>query len=109
MTIGRPLRIVVCGQPFAVEWVESLADRPGVGLCEVHEQRLFVLVNGQGKYQERDTVLHEMLHAIVKMTGHEDDFRSGRDEPVIYALSLGLLAALRANPHVVDWLTEELL
>ena len=104
---GRPLRISICGMPFKVEWVESLVP-PGVGRCEVHEQTILVQNQGQGPDQERDTVLHEILHAAIKMTGHEDDFRSSREEAVVYGISPVLLGVLRGNPHLVDWLTEEL-
>jgi hypothetical protein len=42
------------------------------------------------------------------MTGHEDDFRASREEAVVYGISPVLLGVLRGNPHLVNWLTEEL-
>ena len=51
---GRPLRIQVCGQPFAVAWLDALVDPQGTpevptGLCDVRNQEFSVL-NGQGAY-----------------------------------------------------------
>ena len=105
---GRPLRISICGMPFKVEWVKSLGGAPGVGRCKIHEQTILVQSQGQGPDQERDTVLHEVLHAAITMTGHEGDFRSSREEAVVYAMSPVLLGVLRGNPHLVSWLTEDL-
>lgn len=47
---------------------------------------------------ERNTVLHEMLHAI--LMEYELD-----SEEVVRVLTPALLAALRDNPHLIDYLT----
>jgi hypothetical protein len=110
---GRPLKITICGYPFKVEWIaepkNDLVESKAVGCLEVTEQTMTVGSQKQGPHQERDTVLHETLHAILRMTGHKEDFKSHEsEETTIYAMSTALLGVLRGNPHLVDWLTEEL-
>lgn len=108
----RPTVITICGQPFAVEWIEEKAGplhdgSANQGTTSVEQQRIMVRGFEQGPDQERDTVLHEVIHAALKMTAQGDRLKSN-EEPVVYALTTALLAVLRENPELVGWLTEEL-
>lgn len=55
--------------------------------------------------QQRDTLLHEVLHAILT----DSPFRLSNDdeERAIRAVTPGLLAALRDNPDLVKFLLED--
>jgi hypothetical protein len=117
----RPTRIVICGQPFTVEWVEKSGTRLhedddgywSLGNTVVAEQKLIVRTL-QGEHQLRETVLHETIHAILRMTSQRDRFKPNEDhkdhpeEPVVNAVAAALLAVLRDNPDVTSWLAEEL-
>ena len=63
----------------------------------------------QAPSQQRSTLLHEALHAIVFSHG---GWWSTKAEPMteeraILLIEGGLLELLRRNPHVIKWLTAE--
>lgn len=58
----------------------------------------------QGVEQERNTVVHELLHAIVSMAGDLGD--DSDEERIVSTLSPWLLTMLRENPSLVRYLTE---
>lgn len=105
---GRPLQLRICGQPFKVDWGNRLSGTGKVGLCEISDQTLHVLAESMAPHQERDTVLHEVIHALIGMTSHEEDFKAGGEERVVCSVSTALLAVLRENPRFVVWLTEKI-
>ena len=94
----RPELVVICGQPFTVTTADLGVEEHG----RMHgaQQRILVTTD-QGFHQERDTVLHEIVHAIAELTGHEVK------EGAIAGLSSALLAVLRGNPELVWWLLEK--
>lgn len=114
----RPTSILICGQPFDVvgvplgELIHKLepGDPPSsdpmqaFGCTSVHQQRIAIR-DEQAPLSERDTVLHEVMHAIVRMTSMDGSFNDYSDqEAAINALSVGLLAVLRQNPALTVWL-----
>lgn len=105
---GRPLRIEVLGQPIEVLWNAALKDTGDVARVSVNNQRMVLLEAGLAEHQARDTVLHELLHTILKMTGHDESLGRKREEQIVSAIAPALLLLLRANPHLVSWLTEEI-
>lgn len=115
--MSRPTSVTICGQPFAVDWEdapgkrlhEDSEDYWSLGTTVVTEQRLVIRTTAAAE-QLHDTVLHEILHAVVKMTAHRDDFagKARGEEAVVYAVATALLAVLRGNPELVAWLTEDL-
>ena len=55
---------------------------------------------------QRETVLHELVHAILALTGgHTGDERT--DERIAQGVGVGMLSVLRANPQLVEWLQEQ--
>lgn len=93
----RPVTVTICGQPFALETAELGENE--AGRTHVLHQR-FLIADNQAPLQERDTVLHEIIHAVGQMTGHEVK------EGAAAAIGTGLLAVLRGNPELVAWLVE---
>jgi hypothetical protein len=96
----RPQVITVLGQPFTVEYLpKRVLDRDAVGHTSTSTQELHVL-EGQGHHQERDTLLHEILHVASNVVGQD------LKERQILALAPVLLDVLRRNPELVAYLTE---
>lgn len=119
--LRRPQMIWILGQPFSVRW----EDAPGKRLHEdsdgywelgttVVDEQVVVIRSKQGEYQLRDTVLHEVLHAILNMTAQRDRFKPNDahekhpEEPVVAAIATALLGVLNANPNLVDWLVDRI-
>lgn len=105
----RPTKVTVLGQTFSVEYVSrshlgSDAEKHSVvGRALISRQQLLV-VEDQGFDQERDTVLHEVCHAIIDLQDlitDEDD-----KERITAALVPVLLGVLRDNPGLVAYLQE---
>jgi hypothetical protein len=104
--MSQPTSVTICGQPFAVEWKDLGPDE--MGQTFVAHQRIEIDTD-LGPDQERDTLLHEICHAIVKLTGHRHTTLTDKqEEAVVGCLAYALLGVLRANPALVAWMTEEL-
>jgi hypothetical protein len=68
-------------------------------------QRLEILVDpAQAKSQERDTLLHELLHAIFDTSGLAHSWQNADEEDAIRRISPLLLDVLRSNPKLVEYL-----
>jgi hypothetical protein len=72
-----------------------------------NEQAL-ILVNGDTDVQQqRVTVLHEVMHALVDMfTSYKERTDKETEEGWIGMTDAGLLDTLRRNPDLVAWLLE---
>lgn len=88
-----------------------LADSDAVhGLCSIINQRI-VLNPQQGADQLRDSMLHELLHAVIRGHGlgelSEGDavLDPAREERVVSVVASVLLDVLRRNPRLVTYLT----
>lgn len=114
MTVApRPLRLDVMGQEMTIAWVapsERLwaaainiagEDRDTTGLAELEISRIAVRDRG-APAAERQTLMHEIVHSVLWLTGHD----TKDDDPLVQALSSGLLQVLRANPHLVAYLLQ---
>lgn len=56
---------------------------------------------------ERETVMHEVLHAVFAMNGLQQEWGEEKEEAVVRRLSPVLLAAMRDNPRLVAFLIEK--
>jgi hypothetical protein len=65
------------------------------------------IATGQPAFATRDTVLHELMHAILAQAGHS---RGGDEveEALVGPLATGLVGVLQDNPEFAHWLTEKL-
>lgn len=61
----------------------------------------------QGAACKRDTLLHEVLHATIWMSGYGHGMESEAEEKLVRALTPWLLAALRDNPSLVEFLVKD--
>lgn len=72
-----------------------------------HESCEIFLRGGFSIYGQRESVMHELLHCVMHVTGFwyhtENDKVNG--EEICQSLSNPLIAVLRDNPHITAWLT----
>jgi hypothetical protein len=76
-----------------------------LGRCD-NEQLLIVVDPRQAPSQQRETVVHELLHAACDLAGlSEDALADDVEERVVRRLAPVLLQVLVDNPKLVAWLT----
>jgi hypothetical protein len=100
----RPTRLYI--EPFTY----SLEARPGwseatgnMGNCLKDSQQL-IIDPGLSDQAERDTVLHEALHALWSQTGLQKEYTEEQEEGIVWQLTPRLLGFLKDNPEFVKWL-----
>lgn len=76
-----------------------------LGYCTTAEQRISIQPD-QGPSMLRDTVLHEVLHALFDLTGLAGTHSDDDEERIIRPFATALLDCLRRNPTLVAYLTE---
>ena len=93
-----PAAVDVMGKPYAV----CVTQRPDgdYGECFVNDCRIEV-AGFQCEHQQRDTLLHEVMHAV----DHELNCRMS--EPQIRRMATGLLQVLRHNSKLVAFIVGD--
>lgn len=63
----------------------------------------------QSLQNKRDTLLHEILHAIAFASGMKKvlEWNDETEEKVIRLLSPWLLGVVQDNPDLIEWITEQ--
>lgn len=93
----RPKRIVVMGVPFRVEWDHHFEDGTQLGETD-GGHRVIRIASHKGREGElASTLLHELMHAVLYVSGMEDvldNYRKELDETVVTALEHGLFPLL---------------
>lgn len=93
-----PDTVDILGQRFSVLH-ESPSD-DGAGEC--HTDTNLIRINPtHGEPAQRDTLLHEVVHAI------DEAMQTSMGERRVRLLATGLLCVLRANPALVECLTDD--
>jgi hypothetical protein len=88
----------VLGKPYTIEVVKKKGSDYGECFCD---QCHIEVASYQCDHQKRDTLLHEVMHAV----DHEMD--CDMKEEQIRRMATGLLAVLRQNPAFVAFLTAD--
>ena len=88
----EPIRII--GKDYSIQWTK---DEHEYGKMVQHNCEIF-LSSAQSIQQLRDTLLHEVLHAV------EGEMDLKLPETAIRRLATGALQVLRDNPHIVKLL-----
>lgn len=107
--VARPTVVYLFEQRLDVEFEDrpasrltskgnDLAGHYDSGKATLHVDGLMALD------AQKETVLHEVAHAILALTGQTEGER--KDERMAQAMGMGMLALLRANPELVAWLVE---
>jgi len=91
------------GKQYAISYLpeDSLPDV--YGLCHKGYQRIEVR-DGLPAGEEVDTVLHEVLHAIVFGMGLRSS--PATEEKFVLTIASGLLSVLQDNPRFAQWLIQ---
>lgn len=118
MTAVRPVVVDVLGQRFGIEWLPweirlyadprriGKDDRQLLGTTEISLRRIAIRDIGSVE-NERETLVHELLHAVLLLVGQDSDPDDKHMENVVQALAVCLLQVLRANVGLVSYLLEE--
>lgn len=97
----KTLRLI--GKRHRFEWVNGLQDENGDDVYGMFhwKRKLIQICEGQTHDDERETVLHEILHAL------EAQMNAEIPEAKLRQLAVGLYASLKDNPRLVGYLLEE--
>lgn len=98
----KTLRLI--GKRHRVQWdCEQLTDDSGNELDGAfdRQKKIIEIAAGQTHDDERETLLHEMLHAL------EVQMDAEIPEGKLRQLAVGLYASLKDNPKLVAYLLEE--
>jgi len=99
----RPRRVRVLGKRYDISYLpeEQLPDV--YGLCHRGEQRIDIR-DGLPECEEADTVLHELLHAVLYGMGVQ--LPEATEEKFVLAAASGLIGVLQDNPQFARWLIK---
>lgn len=104
-----PRRVWIGPHPYKMSYDSETLEREGrerghslAGLSN-HVDQEFSIDPSQAPTGERETVLHEVLHAVFALTELSGDV----EEDTISRLSPAMLDVLRRNPRLVAYLTEK--
>lgn len=113
-----PASLVIAGQTFRVEVIDDPTSGVGrhgdehtIGATNVDAGIMRVRGGKElSADQERDTLLHEVIHAVLSLTkldGQRDHFKTSEaSERIVTVLSTHLLDTLRRNPALVEYLVH---
>lgn len=94
-----PTTLKIVGRDVTVSVVEDLEDKLG----ECHAEECLIKVSkGQPPQTEADTLLHECVHTI------DERFQLNLTERQVYCTTVGLIALLKDNPYLLQYLSEAL-
>lgn len=94
----RPNTLAVLGRDWSVEWVDDLGNN--FGECD-QEQGTIEVVSGLDSYMDRTTLLHEIMHAILRQQGR---CYCKAEEEYVTALANGVITVLDDNPKLRKYL-----
>ena len=95
-----PYVIKMLGSDVAVDFLESVIvdNDPAIGTYDQELSRILIK-DGMSASSTRDTLMHELLHAILQH--YEMD-----SEKIVRLMTPALIAILRDNPKLVRFFTE---
>ena len=94
-----PKRLRINGRVFRITALP--ADSPSLGLMQGDDGELQIKASADS-FVTKDTVLHEVMHAVRYMQGREDGGEV--EEDYVRSLATGVLGVLRDNPTFARWL-----
>ena len=97
-----PSAILVFGQVVNIEFSRIHGN---YGLCDA-EERMLTLDTTQTKEQAYDTLVHEIIHAVLGISGMAELFTDEQNEALTVALTTGLAKAVDVDKLRLDKLQE---
>lgn len=114
--MNRPSKVVIGPHTYDILWGEASwkkhstgNDENDIGQTLVRESKLLIHGWDLSLSQAQDTLLHEILHAILRTWGWQGlDLGKGHDleEAVVSITTPLLLKVLQDNPKVYEWLVS---
>jgi hypothetical protein len=108
----RPTKIDILHRTVRIGWsaeeINRASHQEGEPLHGIY-RRGEILIAPDDPAVERETLLHEILHAIIDQTALATDggpLTGDQEEQVVRTLSPLLYHTLRRNPQVLGWLVE---
>ena len=90
--------IHILGRPWSAEWVADLGHN--FGECD-EAQGTIKIVSDLDSYMDRTTLLHEIMHAILRQQGR---YYCKAEEEYVTALANGVITVLDDNPKLRKYL-----
>lgn len=75
-------------------------------LGETHSYKGIIKIAPANKTVEKETLLHEILHAALAVSGQTQFLTAKEEERIVSSLSPYIFQILRDNPILVSYLTE---
>lgn len=95
-----PIRhVIILGQLYRIEVTQDVSDEE-LGRCETTHQKLMINER-QGACSIRDTVLHEISHALFYLMNLKDDCS---EEDFVSRFSTGLRSVMIENKALSKWI-----
>ena len=95
------MKVRLFNREYLVETVNPLEDEE-LGdkyIGKTFENKEHIIISeDMSLYQEKSTLMHELIHCVLYNTGHE------HDELVIDALSCGFINLLLLNPELYEYI-----
>ena len=101
-----PTSIRIAGRTWKVRRKSAAQMGESAGLCHYGKAELDVL-HRQPPFDSRDTLLHEVLHAILMRHGFERTVEV--EEAFVNPIATELIGVLQDNPEFAQWLSEPIL
>ena len=107
-----PKQVQVGPFTYSVTVDQAAIDRAGQEMSNIpwatteHRKGKMVVSPGLEANQERDTMLHEVLHACIHAIGLNAYQKKDEQEQLVRSLTPILLDTLRRNPDLVEYLLE---
>lgn len=101
----RPASVRIFGRLCAVRFLDEVSSSKGeslLGQFDSNDWTIFVK-NGQHPFEEADTVIHEILHAIYYVLRMDPEVDSD-EESVVAKFASGITGVLAENPDLFPYL-----
>ena len=92
--------IRILGRTYKIKRLRRMKD---AGNCDYQKAELRVSAT-QDELEQKDTLLHEIMHAIRYQQGRENGGEV--EEDYVRSLATGLIAVLQDNPDFAAWLGQ---
>lgn len=85
-----PPHLLICGKKVLIKRPKRLTDYDGQELAGMFDsEKMTIFVSKSGRHNHRDTLLHEIIHAILFFSGH-NELLGEKEEAIVRALEHGL-------------------
>lgn len=105
MSRGRPKRLWILGRNFGITETPEDSRDAVYGLMDPDSRTIYI-TDGMAGFDEVDTTIHEIMHAIRFTQGRENGGEV--EEDYVRSLATGLTNVFRDNPGLIRWITTTL-